>query len=210
MYFHGTAPTSDSGPSPSIAVEAGVRLFLPTRPGYGTTLPRPAASLQEVAADTISAVVDRGARSIVAMGWSGGGPYALAAAVAAPSIVSKVALLASWAPMEPPHPGLPFGVRVFMRLAQVLPRPALAAAMAVTGRRTPGHIDDVRRVARPWGFNLEDATRVAQVAGWHAEDDPEVPIEPWQAAGVELRPGSPGTHKPSQDLWIDVLRWASQ
>jgi pimeloyl-ACP methyl ester carboxylesterase len=125
LYFHGAASVRDFGPSDELCKRSGIRLFRFCRPGYDNSVARPSASLVDVAEDALSILVSRGIESVVVLGWSGGGPYALAFVFAKTRIVSKVGLIASWAPMSPPDPGLPVGVRFFMRAALVLPRPLL-------------------------------------------------------------------------------------
>lgn len=208
LYLHGTASTPDDGPGTRLAAEEGIRLLLVDRPGYRGTPATPSASLIDVAREAVAAVKESaGVTSLVTVGWSGGGPYALAAAVAAPSTVTGVGLLASWAPMEPPHPRLPRPVRVFMRLGQVLPRPLLRGALAAVGRTTAGQVDDVRRVARAWGFSVDQATQTAVVRVWHAEDDREVPVEPWRTEGIALRTRLGGDHDPADEVWREVFEW---
>ena len=198
LYFHGTAATADEGPDASTVLASGVRMFLVRRPGYGAEPPKPRASLAAL-----------GVTELISLGWSGGGPYALASAVAAPSIVRGVGLVASWAPMDPPHPGLPRSVRSVMSIARWLPRPALRVTLALTGRRNPGQVDDIRRTARPWGFTPDDVAAGVPVVVWHSEDDEEVPIEPWtQVDGIELRHLAGGRHDPDSATWQEVLDWA--
>jgi pimeloyl-ACP methyl ester carboxylesterase len=209
LYFHGAASVRDFGPSDELRKRSGIRLFRFCRPGYDNSAARPSASLIDVAEDALSILVSMGIESVVVLGWSGGGPYALASMFAKTRIVSKVGLIASWAPMSPPDPGLPDGVRFFMKAAQVLPRPLLRVALAATGRRTAGHADDIRRVARPWGFALSELPSLPPVAVWHATNDPNVPIKPWQnQATVALHEHDGQWHEPSETVWVEVFDWA--
>jgi pimeloyl-ACP methyl ester carboxylesterase len=209
LYFHGAASVRDFGPSDELCKRSGIRLFRFCRPGYDNFVARPSASLVDVAEDALSILVSMGIESVVVLGWSGGGPYALASVFAKSRIVSKVGLIASWAPMSPPDPALPGGVRFFMKAAQVLPRPLLQVALAATGRRTAGHVDDIRRVARPWGFALSELPSLPPAAVWHAADDPNVPITPWRnKVNVALHEQEGKWHKPSETVWTEVFDWA--
>jgi pimeloyl-ACP methyl ester carboxylesterase len=209
LYLHGAASVRDFGPSDELCKRSGIRLFRFCRPGYDNSVARPSASLVDVAEDALSILVSMGIESVVVLGWSGGGPYALASVFAKTRIVSKVGLIASWAPMFPPDPGLPGGVRFFMKAAQVLPRPLLQVALAATGRRTAGHVDDIRRVARPWGFALSELPSLPPVGVWHAADDPNVPIEPWRnQVTVALHEHEGNWHEPSETVWTEVFDWA--
>jgi pimeloyl-ACP methyl ester carboxylesterase len=209
LYFHGTEARPDLGPPRPLLEQEGVRLLLVTRPGYCGTPAQPDATLTGVARAAIAAAGEDGIGELVSVGWSGGGPYALASAVVAPEVVRGVGLLGSWAPMAPPDPRLPRSVRHTMRAARHLPRPALRWALQASGRSSPGQLDDIRRIARPWGFTPADVARRAPVVAWHSSLDPEVPRAPWEAtAGLELKAPHSEGHEPDDDTWREVLRWA--
>lgn len=209
LYFHGAASVRDFGPSDELCIRSGIRLFRFCRPGYDNSAARPSASLIDVAEDALSILVSMGIESVVVLGWSGGGPYALASVFAKTHIVSKVGLIASWAPMSPPDPGLPGGVRFFMKAAQVLSRPLLRVALAATGRRTAGHVDDIRRVARPWGFAISELPSSPPVHAWHATNDPNVPIGPWRnQSTITLHEHSGNWHETSEPVWEEIFDWA--
>jgi pimeloyl-ACP methyl ester carboxylesterase len=56
----------------------GVRTVLYARPGYGRSTPQPGRTIADAAGD-VAAILDAlGADKFVSLGWSGGGPYALA------------------------------------------------------------------------------------------------------------------------------------
>lgn len=205
IYFHGTTSAPDSGPSDEDVESSGMRLVRHVRPGYDGVPPAPQDDLCDVARAAVEGASAEGL-PIVAMGWSGGGPYAWAAgAIGHPAVVGIV-LLGAWAPMDPPDPGLPPAVRLFMRLGRHAPRPVLRGSLAMAGFRTPGHLDDVRRIARPWGFTVEDVAARAPVAAWHAEADAEVPIGPWLAQPMIDLTVVPGRdHAPRSDTWRDAL-----
>lgn len=210
LYFHGAASKRDLGPDDAACDSAGVRLLRHIRPGYEGTEASPGSDLRDVAGDALDAAAEIGCERLVVMGWSGGGPYALAAASLGRSAVLGVGVLASWAPMDPPAPGLPVGVRAFMRLGRWAPRPVLRATMGAAGFRTDGHVDDVRRVARPWGFSPGDAAAHLPVVAWHREADTDVPIEPWRRTdGVDLVSLPGCDHSPSRTMWDEALRWAA-
>jgi len=209
IYFHGAASVRDLGPDEATAQNSGVVVIRHVRPGYDDTSPRSGASLRDVASDALDEALAMGLKSIVAVGWSGGGPYALAAGSLGRRELCGVGLVASWAPMDPPHRDLPGVVRVFMRIGQRFPRSVLRLALAVVGRRNPGHVDDIHRVARPWGFTVADVTSRVPVAAWHSAHDTEVPIGPWEkTSDLSLRRTVDVDHVPSTETWSDVLAWA--
>jgi len=69
------------------AVERGLRVISYSRPGYGSSTPRADASTATVADDAfdVAAILDHlGLGEFVTLGWSGGGPRALACAAMLP------------------------------------------------------------------------------------------------------------------------------
>ncbi len=93
LYFHGTPGTAGQAVVVADAARAnGVRLIAPSRPGYGASTTSP-PGLTPVAADTLYLADQLGLDDVVAMGSSGGGPYALALGALAPERVSQVFVL---------------------------------------------------------------------------------------------------------------------
>jgi pimeloyl-ACP methyl ester carboxylesterase len=87
-------------PDAALTAAAGVRLIAPDRPGYGGSDPQPGRTVADGAADLleIATLLDVDRFSVV--GWSSGGPYALAVAALHPERVGAVAVVASTAPDE--------------------------------------------------------------------------------------------------------------
>jgi pimeloyl-ACP methyl ester carboxylesterase len=80
------------------AVRLGYRVVSPGRPGYGGSTPQPGRAVADVAPD-IAAILDAlGADGFVTLGWSGGGPHALACAALLPGRCRAAASLAGVAP----------------------------------------------------------------------------------------------------------------
>lgn len=206
VYFHGTPKTSSDSALLDLAGPLGIRLLAFDRPGYGSSPSVPDASLGDVARMVLAELDHDGVAKFSVLGWSGGGPHALACAAVAPERVLAVGLLGSWAPMNPPDRGLPFGVRFAMRVAAALPRGAVR--LMLLGRpSSTGMADDVRRVARPWGFGVDQIARSVRVVAWHADGDRTVPAGPWRHIdGVELRVLAGDSHEVSRDLWERALR----
>jgi pimeloyl-ACP methyl ester carboxylesterase len=95
LHLHGTPGsrlTFDFADGPARAV--GVRVIAPDRPGIGLSSAKPAYSLTDVADDigTLADALELERFGIVA--WSGGGPYALAAAARLGDRLSAVAIVA--------------------------------------------------------------------------------------------------------------------
>ncbi len=80
LYFHGTPGSRlDVAFGDQIAADLGIRVISFDRPGYGGSDLAP-FSLRRVAQDAAVIADDLGLDRIATMGWSGGGPYALATA----------------------------------------------------------------------------------------------------------------------------------
>jgi pimeloyl-ACP methyl ester carboxylesterase len=100
LHFHGTPGSRLEMAWADEAVEqAGVHLVTFDRPGYGRSTQVP-FSLSRVAHLGI-AVVDRlGWHRFATLGWSGGGPFALATAAAAADRVSAVGVISGAGPFQ--------------------------------------------------------------------------------------------------------------
>ncbi|WP_433556585.1 alpha/beta fold hydrolase [Pseudonocardia xinjiangensis] len=80
------------------AAKHGFRLVMYSRPGYAGSSPRPGRTVADAAGD-VAAVLDAlGARRFVTVGWSGGGPHALACARLLPDRCAAAALIAGVGP----------------------------------------------------------------------------------------------------------------
>jgi pimeloyl-ACP methyl ester carboxylesterase len=210
VYFHGTPRSNGRLPFPDAINRAGAHVMSPERPGYGGRSALPDATFADIARLVLTDLDLLGVDRFSVLGWSGGGPHALACAAYAPERVDAVALIASWAPMDPPDPGLPRTVRFAMRRANVSGRPILRLMLASGGHFHAGMTDDLRRVARPWGFTVEDVARATHVVAWHSEGDRQVPIGPWRAIdGVELRALPGDAHECTADAWTDAIAFAA-
>jgi pimeloyl-ACP methyl ester carboxylesterase len=86
------------------AVATGVRLLALSRPGYGGSTNTP-PSLAGVGADVAQVAGLLGVDRFSVLGMSGGGPYAVASALAAPDRVQALGVLAGvgpWTELDPP------------------------------------------------------------------------------------------------------------
>lgn len=102
LVYHSGTP---SGPAlfellAEAAVKAGYRYLNYGRPGYGRSSPVPGRKVAEAALDTVALVDLLGGGEFVALGWSGGGPHALACGALAAGRCRAVAVVAGIAPRE--------------------------------------------------------------------------------------------------------------
>jgi pimeloyl-ACP methyl ester carboxylesterase len=100
MYFHGTPGSRlDLGFDEQLAAARGVRLVSFDRPGYGGSTPAP-FGLATIAADAHAIADAVGVDRFATLGFSGGGPGALAAAAVGDGRVSRVGLASGAAPFQ--------------------------------------------------------------------------------------------------------------
>lgn len=97
VFHHGTPGAATPVHALERAAHArGLRLVTTSRPGYGGSTRQPGRRVVDVVADTEAALAALGADRCLTMGWSGGGPHALAcgarlAAAAAVLVIGGVA-----------------------------------------------------------------------------------------------------------------------
>ncbi|MDR0342611.1 MAG: alpha/beta hydrolase [Nocardiopsaceae bacterium] len=84
------------------AAARGLRTVICARPGYGESTPRPGRRVADVADDVAAVLAALGAGEFVTLGWSGGGPHALACAVMLPGRCLAAATMAGVAPHGAP------------------------------------------------------------------------------------------------------------
>ncbi|WP_370248590.1 alpha/beta fold hydrolase [Nocardioides sp.] len=100
VFHHGTpGAAAPLGPVEHAASSNGLRLITVSRPGYGASTPlrAPEPVLADVH-DTVTVLDHLGITEFVTLGWSGGGPRALACAAALPG---RCRAAASWVGVAP-------------------------------------------------------------------------------------------------------------
>lgn len=99
VYHHGT-PSVGSPPAALVvaAAERGARLVSWSRPGYAGSTRAPGRRVADVASDAVEVLDALGVDRAASLGWSGGGPHALACAALSPERFPCAALLAGVAP----------------------------------------------------------------------------------------------------------------
>jgi pimeloyl-ACP methyl ester carboxylesterase len=88
---------------PAMVAEAaarGLRTVMYARPGYGGSTGQTGRRVADAAADVAAVLDGLGARQFVTVGWSGGGPHALACAALLPARCLAAASLAGVAPAQ--------------------------------------------------------------------------------------------------------------
>ena len=99
FFLHGMPGSRRFCPSVADTRAMGVRLLALDRPGYGRSDPRPGRRIVD-GADDVATVADAlGIARYAVIGWSSGGPYAIACAARTPTRVLAVACVAGDAPL---------------------------------------------------------------------------------------------------------------
>jgi pimeloyl-ACP methyl ester carboxylesterase len=102
VVFHHGMPGS-AVPMPAVLdsiIGRGFRVITYSRAGYGGSSPAPGRSVADAAADCVALLAHLGVARYLTVGWSTGGPHALAQAALAPESVTGVLSVASFAPFD--------------------------------------------------------------------------------------------------------------
>jgi len=212
LVFHTGTPSGLAafGPMTQAASDRGLRIVQYSRPGYGGSAPQPGRQIASAPAD-VAAILDQiGAGQFVTVGWSGGGPHALACAALLPGRCRAAASMAGVAPHDGagldwlagmgPENIEEFGLAAdgeaaltgFLETGAELLRGISAADLAqgMGGLSTgiAGWRDDDLAFVHDWGFSVADCAAVP-VAIWQGGEDRMVPPAhgSWLAAHI---PGS--------------------
>lgn len=133
IYFNGSGGSRLEYPTDTLVLsELGLRFIATDRPGHGLSSPQPKRKLLDWATDINQLADHLGVKQFYVMGWSAGGPHALACACKMPERVIAGAIISGLAPFDRPNPyeGLPLPLRILNFL----------------GRKTPGLVYLFRRL----------------------------------------------------------------
>ncbi len=232
VYLHGGGDSRLSRhPDDEATAALGVRLLAVDRCG-----PRVRTRTLLGFAAEVLALADRlDVERFAVVGWSAGGPHALALAAAAPERVTRVGLVASM-PVPDGLGAMPGPVRAAMRLARVSPRLAVRGlerwgrqATLPTGAPETdeayarGRVEGFRQgggwlahelayLGRPWGFALADVR--SPVTLWWGDADRVTP----PSIGAEFARRLPqaelrvvaGAHQLLFQRWKEILADAAR
>ena len=142
FLFHGT-PASRLGHefADEPAKELGIRVLCPDRPGIGLSTPMPGRTIASYATDVKDLALALGYNTYGVVGYSGGGPYALACGAVTPDKVVAVATMAGAGPSDGPKgfDGLAKSDIQMLKLSLTRPWAArlLMRAMVVGAKASP-------------------------------------------------------------------------
>jgi pimeloyl-ACP methyl ester carboxylesterase len=157
VYCHGLPGSRRDLESPELdglAAAAGKRLVAVDRPGFGGSTFQRGRTIDDWAADVAAVTAELGIDRFAVLGYSSGGPYALACALALPERVPAVVLVSAAAPVDYPRwrEGTGRADRLMMRasrLARPLARLAVAAARRQAQRRPEAFSRQLEREFSP-------------------------------------------------------------
>ena len=198
LLFHGT-PSSRLGwytfGSQLLAERLNIRVIAPDRPGLGLSTFQPNRRIIDWPADVVALADALGLDRFAVLGYSGGGPYALACALAFPGRLTAAGILGGVGPYEPSaaascvHPA----VLLLLELARDRPRLAEWAfqLLAALARHAPGSL-------------IGQAMAILQGPDRQALAQPTI----WQAVlGAYLEALRPGPRGVRQDAALMVSPW---
>lgn len=201
LFFHGAGSTRlTRHPDDSIVEQLGVRLITVDRPGVGLSDRCPRRRLLDWPTDVSQLADALSIDHFAVLGWSAGGPFALACAYRLPERVTATGVISGLAPLH--WPGLLATVsdtwgrvaglaetvasRSGLRLGSISPfragptRPIEVRAvnrrrlLDLIQAREWSRILELQMLARPWGFHLQDIEGAVHL--WHGSRDRTAPL----------------------------------
>jgi pimeloyl-ACP methyl ester carboxylesterase len=149
LSFHGGLSSRlDAAPAHQAAVDLGVRLISPDRPGIGRSTFQPGRRLLDWPADVAALTDALGIDRFAVMGWSCGGPYAAVCGARMNNRVTAVGLLSSAVPFElvGTTKGLARDDRILLFLVRWAPRLASALLRLTIGEASESRLyREIRR-----------------------------------------------------------------
>jgi len=124
FHFNGSGGSRLEHPSDSsILPDLGIRLISTDRPGHGISDPQPGRKLLDWPDDIAQLADHLNIDRFHVLGWSAGGPHALACAYEIPGRVITGALVSGLAPPDRPNPyqGLPLMLKIVNLLGRRMP-----------------------------------------------------------------------------------------
>jgi pimeloyl-ACP methyl ester carboxylesterase len=100
VLMHGAPGSRLFSPDPAATQAAGVRLITFDRPGYGRSSPHLDRRVADTATDVVALLDHLDVARAAVVGWSGGGPFAVATAVHAADRISRLALVSAPGPLD--------------------------------------------------------------------------------------------------------------
>jgi pimeloyl-ACP methyl ester carboxylesterase len=207
LLFHNGTPSSGLLYAPFVeeAARRGLRMVSFSRAGYGSSTRNPGRSVADVIPDVAAVLDELGEDRFYTVGWSGGGPHALACAALLPTRLIGAATVGGLAPYD--APGLDWmrgmgeenvaGFRAALAgeaaLQSTLERigPSFASVSAdEVAARLGNLVADVDRgaiagAAAAWLADVFRESVREGLWGWH--DDQLAFVRPWRFSAADIR-----------------------
>lgn len=130
LFMHGTPGTRlfFTHAHDAYAARHAVRVVVPERPGYGLSTPARARSLASTVAEMVQLLDHLALHRVHCVGYSAGGPFAIAFAAAAPARCASLSVVSS---LSPPGAGVTRGMTALSKFGYLLSRrtPALLRSL---------------------------------------------------------------------------------
>jgi pimeloyl-ACP methyl ester carboxylesterase len=175
VYCHGglSAPV-DIAFADEAARARSVRILAPARPGIAGSdrWTRPGRRVADWAADVGAVCDDLGVERCSVLGWSAGGPFALACAAGLGGRVGRVATVGGMAPLVAPLSARQLGLYLDQLLFPLSPRrPALASLVVRVSALTPARLVhfSLMRAVPPEDRSVVATLTPSDVASWLRE-----------------------------------------
>jgi pimeloyl-ACP methyl ester carboxylesterase/glycosidase len=186
FLLHGMPASRLNCPDRRTTHARGVRLIAFDRPGYGGSDPQPGRRCIDGGRDVAEIARLLGLERYAVVGWSSGGPYALATAVADPTRVRAVACVASDAPTRE-HP----------ELLEELP-PNIRERIRRIAEGDASAVDELRE-----RINVFVADPERLLAGATDPDDPDARLREVPAQAASLRAMFGGGLEQGDEGWTE-------
>ena len=153
VLLHGQPASRLICPDEDATEAAGVHLLTIDRPGYGRSEPKPGRTVLGWADDYLELAERLDLAPCPVIGWSGGGPYALALGLRVPDRITRIGLAAASGPIDPVPGLLDASLSPGARAAFELLRRDYAAGVAAIEERGAWFSGDGWKsmFARSWG-----------------------------------------------------------
>ena len=170
LYLHGgLSCRADARFADDECHRLGVCLVAPDRPGVGDSDPDPTRTLTAWVSDVRALATHLKAGPLPVVGWSAGGPYALACGAGAPDLFSHVVTVGGMAPVDDPSALAELGMRADRVLLPISERaPAVMALSLRAAARLPAGLAKRMLLAELRGSDrtVVGGLAAAEVAGW--------------------------------------------